>query len=230
MSSFAGLRYDAIRLIAEPRGELAVSFHNLSGRMNFLFVAGVVGGDLRGLRPAEAAFGHSFLDLLAAGTGSVQVLLRIAFDLRCTSLPCLDFIAEIAKLIGQFRLIDSGRELLAVEETLRLDGARGTILALGHIEDDGMGVKLGSGVAIDRAGGVMLELCRYEFAGGFGGVVAADPRLGVPLQLGDSSGHCLPMGFSHPLIAANQCRQGNGLCGGERRVPTGPMLDWLDGG
>ena len=88
--------------------------------MNFLFVAGVVGGDLRGLRPAEAAFGHRLLDLLAAGTGSVQVLLRIAFDLRCASLPCLDFIAEIAKLIGQFRLIDSGCELLTLEETALL--------------------------------------------------------------------------------------------------------------
>ena len=85
--------------------------------MNFFFVAGVVGGDLRGLRPAEAAFRHGLLDLLAAGTGSVQILLRIAFDLRCASLPCLDFIAEIAKLIGQFRLIDSGCELLTLEET-----------------------------------------------------------------------------------------------------------------
>src|SRR5208283_5937283 len=53
MGSFAGLCDDAISLIAEPRGELAVSFHNLSGRMNCLFVSRVVGGDLRGLRPAE---------------------------------------------------------------------------------------------------------------------------------------------------------------------------------
>ena len=120
MGSFAGLRDDTISLIAERRGELAVSFHNFSGRMNFLFVARVVGGDLRGLRSAEAALRHSFLDLLAAGTGSVQILLRIAFDLRCASLPCLDFIAKIAKLIGQFRLIDSGRELLTLEETALL--------------------------------------------------------------------------------------------------------------
>jgi hypothetical protein len=162
-----------------------------------------VGGDLRGLRPAEAAFRHGLLDLLAAGTGSVQILLRIAFDLRCASFPCLDFIAEIAKLIGQFRLIDSGGKLLAVEKTFRLDGACGAILALRHIEDDGVGVKLGSGVAIDRAGGVMLELCRDEFAGGLGGVVAADPRLGVPLQLFEGGGDRVPMSFSHSLIAAN---------------------------
>ena len=49
----------------------------------------------------------------------------------------------------------------------------------------------------------MLELCRDEFAGGFGGVVAADPRLGVPLQLCEGGCHRVPMGFSHPLIAAN---------------------------
>ena len=67
-----------------------------------------------------------------------------------------------------------------------------------------MGVELGSGVAIDRAGGVMLELCGDEFAGGFGGVVAADPRLGVPLQLRKGGGHRLPVGLSHPLIAADK--------------------------
>ena len=97
-----------------------MSFNNLGGRKNLLFVAGVVGSDLRGLRPAEATFRHGLLDLLAAEAGSVQILLRIAFDLRCASFPCLDFIAEIAKLIGQFRLIDSGRELLTLEETALL--------------------------------------------------------------------------------------------------------------
>jgi len=62
----------------------------------------------------------------------------------------LDFIAEIAKPKGQFRLINSSGKLLAVEKTFRLDSARGAILALRHIEDNGVGVKLGSGVAIDR--------------------------------------------------------------------------------
>jgi hypothetical protein len=49
--------------------------------MNFLFVAGVVGGDLRGLRPAEAAPFDGLLDLLAARAGSVKVLLRVALYL-----------------------------------------------------------------------------------------------------------------------------------------------------
>src|ERR1019366_6359483 len=43
MGSLAGLRHDAIGLIAELRGELAVSFHDLGGRMDWLFVAGVLG-------------------------------------------------------------------------------------------------------------------------------------------------------------------------------------------
>src|ERR1700683_1718639 len=203
MNSCVDLSNTPVDLIADLRGKLAVSFHNFGWGTNFFFVAGVVGGDLRGARPAEAAFRHGLLDLLAAGAGSVQILLRIAFDLRCAFFPCLDFIAEIAKPKGEFRLINSGSKLLAVEETFRLDSACGAMLALRHIEDDGVGVKLGSGVAIDRAGGVMLELCRDEFAGRLGGGVASDPRLRVPLQLGESSGHCLPMGFSHSLIAAN---------------------------
>jgi len=92
---------------------------------------------------------------------------------------------------------------LTLEETALLQGTCGSILALRYIEDDGVGVKLGSGVAIDRAGGVVLELCGDEFARGLGGVVAADPRLGVPLQLGDGGCHCVPMGFSHSLVPAN---------------------------
>src|SRR5208282_3322319 len=39
MGSFAGLQDDAISLIAELRGELAVRFHDLSRRMNFFLVA-----------------------------------------------------------------------------------------------------------------------------------------------------------------------------------------------
>ena len=65
--------------------------------------------------------------------------------------------------------------------------------------------------------------------GGLGGVVAADPRLRVALQLVEGGGDGLPVGFSHPLIAADERRQRNGFGCGEGRIPTGPMLDRLDG-
>ena len=57
------------------------------------------------------------------------------------------------------------------------------VVALGHIEDDGVGVELRRGVAIDRAGGVMLEFGGNELPGRFRRMVAADAGLGVPFQL-----------------------------------------------
>ena len=58
-----------------------------------------------------------------------------------------------------------------------------SVLALGHIEDDGVGMELRRGVAVYRPGGVMLELRGDELPGGLGGMVAADAGLRVPLQL-----------------------------------------------
>jgi len=46
-----------------------------------------------------------------------------------------------------------------------------------------MGVKLRRGVSIYRASSVVFELRSDKLAGGLGLVVAADPRLGVPLDL-----------------------------------------------
>ena len=120
--------------------------------------------------PLKAAPCDGLFDLLAAWTGRLKILRRVAFHSGAPLLPSLDFVAEIAKPVGQFGLVDGGGKLLAIEESLRLQGAGGAIFALGHIEDHGVGMELGSGVAIDRTGGVMLELCRNEFAGGFGGI------------------------------------------------------------
>jgi len=50
----------------------------------------------------------------------------------------------------------------------------------------------------------MLKLCRDEFAGGFGGMVAADPRLGVPLQLCEGGCHRVAVCLSDTLVASDQ--------------------------
>ena len=66
-----------------------------------------------------------------------------------------------------------------------------------------MGMKLRGGVAVHRAGGVMLELGNDKLARGFGGVVAADTGLGVPLQLREGDGDGLPVRFADTVIAAD---------------------------
>ena len=74
--AFSGLCDNMVGLIAELGRNLPVSGEHLRGSMNFLPVAGIVGGNLRGLRPAEAAPGDGLLDLLAARTGRFKILRR----------------------------------------------------------------------------------------------------------------------------------------------------------
>ena len=97
--------------------------------MNFLFVAGVVGGDLSGLWPAEAAVCDGLLDLLAARAGRLKVLRRVALYVRRATLAGLDLVAEIGKPEGQLRLIDSGCKLLGIEEAALLQCASGAVSA-----------------------------------------------------------------------------------------------------
>jgi len=68
---------DSIRLIAELRGDLPVSGQYLGRGMNFLLVAGGVGGNLRRLWPRKAALFEVLPNLLAAGAGGVKIFLRV---------------------------------------------------------------------------------------------------------------------------------------------------------
>ena len=91
-----------------------------------------------------------------------------------------------------------------------------------------MGMELRRGVAIDGPGGVMLELRGDKLPGGFGGMVAADAGLRVPLQFVQSDIDGLAVGLAHAVIAADKRGQRDGFRRGERGVPTGAMLDRSD--
>jgi hypothetical protein len=54
-----------------------------------------------------------------------------------------------------------------------------TVLALGHVENHGVSMKLGRGIAIDGPRGVVLESGGDEFSGRLRGMDIADPRLRV---------------------------------------------------
>ena len=86
-------------------------------------------------------------------------------------------------MVGQLGLIDGRGKLLRGEEALRLDGARLAVVALGDVENDGVGVQLRRDIAIDRAGGIMLELGGDKLARGFGRMIAADAGLRVVFEL-----------------------------------------------
>src|ERR1019366_6644151 len=207
--TFFGLCDNAVGLIAKLIRNLPMSGEPLERQENILLVACIVRGNLRGLRPAEAAPRDSLLDLLAARAGCLKVLWRVSLYVRCAALARLDLVAEIAKPEGQFRLVDGSGELLGIEESTLLQCASRAVWPLCHIEDDSVGMKLWSGIPIDRASGVMLELRSNKVAGGLIGIVAADARLRIPFQLRECDGHGLPVSSANTVVASDKCGQRN---------------------
>ncbi len=105
-SSSPGCCDHMICLIAELGRNLAVSDKHLRRSMNLLPVTGVMGGDLRCLRPTETAPRNGFLNLLVAGTGCFKVLSGVALYIGRTAFSGLDLVAQIAEPEGQLRLVD----------------------------------------------------------------------------------------------------------------------------
>ena len=101
-------------------------------------------------------------------------------------------------------MVNGGSELLRCEQALWLDGARLAILALGEIEDNRVGVKLGRNITIDWAGGVVLKLRGDKFGRRLGRMISADASLGVVLKLLQGDTNALAMGHADVVIAANE--------------------------
>ena len=99
------------------------------------------------------------------------------------------------------------------------------VFALRHVKDDDVGVELRRSVTIDRPGGVMLKGRRHKLACLFRLSHVAHAGLGVPLELGQGNSNTLPMRLAHPLIAAHQRRQRDGLRRGDRRIPARSMAN-----
>jgi hypothetical protein len=86
-------------------------------------------------------------------------------------------------------------------------------------------MELRRGIAFHRSRGVMLEGRGGELARRLRLPNVADPRLGVPLQLSQRHADTLAVRLPHPVIAAYQRGQRDGLRRGERRIPPGAVLD-----
>src|SRR5208282_3043225 len=97
--------------------------------------------------PGVAGAFEVLANLLAAGTGCVEILLRVALDLRRATPSGCDFVTELAEFVGQFGLIDGSGELLGSEKTVRLDGAWLAFVALGDVENDCVCMQLRRDVA-----------------------------------------------------------------------------------
>src|SRR5580658_4528542 len=178
--------------------------HDFTRRMNFFTVAGRVRGDFGSLFSRAAGAFEVIANLLAAGTGCVEVFLRVSLDLWGAASPGRDFVTEVAEFVSQLGLVDGRGELLRGKEALRLNGARLAVVPLGDIENDRVGVQLRSDIAVDRAGCVVLELGGDKPARRFGRMVSADAGLCVVFELIEGNPNALPVRFADTLIAADQ--------------------------
>src|SRR5713101_637584 len=102
--------------------------------------------------------------------------------------------------------------------------ALGIAHPLGHVEEHGVGMKLGRSIAIYGPRGIVLEGGGDEFAGRLWGMDIADPRLRVSLKFLKRRAYTLPMGLPHPIIAAHKRGERYRLRRRECGVPPGAML------
>ena len=217
-------------LVAVLGGEFPVSCHGLAEGVNLLVIARGVRGDLGGLFAIAASSFKIFPNLLTPRARRIEILLRIAFNLRCAAPSGGDFIAEMPKTIRQFGLVDGRSEMLRGKEALRLQCAVLAILSLGDIEDHSVRVELWSGVAVYRTGGVVLKFGGCKFGRHFDRMVPAHARHCVMLQMLKCCVDGIPVRLAHPVIAAYKRRQRNRLRSGECGIPPGTMFHRFDRG
>ena len=219
---------DSFRLVAEVRGHLFMRCQHLGGREGLLTIARRMCGDLRGLWSLETGALHLLFDLLRAWARRVKVRLRIALYFRCAALAWLDLVAQLAKVMGQHRLIDGGRIVLRLKECPLLDGARRTVLALGDIEDDGMRVELGRGVAVHRPSAVSCSnFAAMNLPVCSAGLLPPIRACVYFSKLFKCCRHGGTVSLFHALVATHERGQRDGLGRGKGCIPPGAMLDRL---
>ena len=84
---FTGCAYNSVGLVPEVCRQFPVRGHHLSRRMNFFTVTCRMRCDLRSFLPGAACAFEVLTNLLAARTGCVEILLRVALDLRRAAPP-----------------------------------------------------------------------------------------------------------------------------------------------
>jgi len=218
------LRHNPVGLVAVLSGQFPMLPLHLFRRQQLLAVAGAMGGDLPSRSAVDSLLPLVILHLLPSRTRSLQILPRIALDLRLAVLAALQLVAKLFEARGQLRAIDRRAVVLRSVQLMRLHGAGLAILALGHIEDHRMRVELRRGIAIDGPRRVVLEGRGGELPRRLRSMDVANPRLRVVLDLAQGHVHALPVRLPHSLIAADKRGQRNGFRGGERRIPSGTVL------
>jgi hypothetical protein len=196
-----------IRLMAEPRRQFAVPLQYLIGRMKLLAVAGAMRGNLRRARTLSADLLQVFFDLDTTRARCLQILLRVALDLRLAMLAAFNLIAYALKSHCKLGAVHAGRILLRLKQAALLQCACLPIVTLGHVENDRVRVKLGRGIAIYGASGVMLEGRGDKLACCLWRMDVPDPRLCIPFQFMQCHANTFAVRLAHAIIPTHKSRK-----------------------
>src|ERR1700761_8398004 len=121
-------------------------------------------------------------DLRSAQARCFQILPRIPLNLRLPILPALYVVTESLQLHGKFRAIHASRIVLGLKETAFLQCSCLIVLALCHIEDHSVRMKLRSSITINRASRIVLKGGSNEFSSRLRRMNIANARLRIALQ------------------------------------------------
>src|SRR5579859_6874481 len=117
--------------------------------MDLLAVASRVRCDFGGFLARAACPCEVFTNLLASGTGCIEVILGIALDFWSAAPPSCNLVAQLADSVGQFGLIDSRGKLLRGKEAVRLNRPWLAVVALADVENHHVRVQLWRDIAIN---------------------------------------------------------------------------------
>jgi len=140
-------------------------------------------------------------------------------------LAAFQFVAELFETHSEFRTVKGCDVPLRNKNLVRLQRARLPVVPLRHVENHGMCVQLRCRVSVYWPRGVVLECSCDKLSGCFRGMYVSDACLRVAFELCQRRTHALPVCHSNPFVAAHKGGNRHRLGRGERRIPSGTMLD-----
>src|SRR5260370_8067797 len=179
---FACLGYNAIRVMDVLCSQFTVPPQYLFRGTNLLAVPRAMSSILCRARTFSSNLVQVILDLFSPRTGWTERFLRVTPDFRLAVRAAFDLIAQPLQPHGKLGPVHARCILLRLKKASLLKRPRFAALAFGHIENDGMSMKLRRSIPIHRAGSVMLEAGGNDLGRRLLRVNIADARLPIPLQ------------------------------------------------
>jgi integrase len=140
--------------------------------------------------------------LLRTKNGTARVVI-----LTASAVKALEELRTRRQPHCQLGAIDAGRVVLRLKQTALLQGARLSVVTLGHIENDRVRMKLRRSIAVHGTSGVMLKGSGDELVRRLRRMDVTDARLCIPLQFMQRHANTFTVRLAHALISTHKSRK-----------------------